>query len=117
MFAQNEIFNARWSEVGASSRPRFERYQPGVSANGPIRRDRTFIFGAIEYEHESAEEWSNVPADAVDVLNRALASPLYSTGGLTAFRGLYLTVMRGTDLSLKLNHQASEKDTISTRYA
>jgi hypothetical protein len=117
MFAQNEIFNARRTEVASSTRPQFRRYQPGVSANGPIRRDRTFISGATEYEHESAEEWSNVPEDAVDAINQALSSPLYSRSGLTALRGLYPTGTRGTDLSIKLNHQASEKDMFSTRYA
>jgi hypothetical protein len=61
MFAQNEVFNARQPEIASESRPRFRRYQPGVSANGPIRRDSTFISGAAEYENESAEEWSNVP--------------------------------------------------------
>ena len=60
MFAQNEIMNARRTEV-AADRPRFRRYQPGMSANGPLRRDRTFLAGAVEHENESAEEWSNVP--------------------------------------------------------
>ena len=98
-FGQNEITNAQQSEVAANSRPRFRRYQPGVSANGPIKPHRTFIAGAIEYESESAEEWSNVPL------------------GVPAYRGLYPTSTRGTELSLKLNHQAGEKDTFSTRYA
>jgi len=102
-FAQNEIFNARRTEV-AAARPRFRRYQPGVSANGPLRCDKTFISGAIEYEAESAEEWSNVSAAAAAVVPGA-------------YRGLYPTSTRGTDLSLKLNHQATARDTLSARYA
>lgn len=117
MFAQNELFNARRAEV-AATRPRFRRYQPGMSANGPLRRDRTFLAGAVEHENESAEEWSNVPGSALAEINRALASPLYSgTAGLRVLRGLYPTSTRGTDLSLKLNHQAGPLDTLSTRYA
>lgn len=102
-FAQNEIFNARRTEV-AAARPQFRRYQPGVSANGPLRRDKAFISGAIEYETESAEEWSNVSAAAAAVVPGA-------------YRGLYPTGTRGTDLSLKLNHQATARDTLSARYA
>jgi hypothetical protein len=98
MFAQNEILNARRTEV-AAERPRFRRYQPGMSANGPLRRDRTFLAGAVEHENESAEEWSNVPV----------------IPGTT--RSLYPTGTRGTDLSLKLNHQAGNRDTLNTRYA
>ena len=103
-FAQHEITNAQRTEVSSTARPRFRRQQPGVSANGPLRRDRTFIAGAVEYENESAEEWSNVSPTA-----------LASVPG--TYRGLYPTSTRGTEGSAKFNHQASEKDAFSTRYA
>ncbi|MBI2686558.1 MAG: TonB-dependent receptor [Acidobacteria bacterium] len=103
-FGQNEITNAQRSEVSTSTRPRFRRYQPGVSANGPLKQHRTFIAGAVEYESESAEEWSNVAADVVARIP-------------SAYRGLYPTSTRGTELSLKLNHQFNERDTLSARYA
>ncbi len=116
-FAQNEALNARRSEVETNVKPEFRRYQPGVSANGPLRRDRTFISGAIEHERERADEWSNVSGQAVDEINHALASPLFSNALVRPFQGLYDTSTRGTELSLKLNHQAGEKDTFSARYA
>ncbi len=103
-FTQHEITNAQRSEVASAKRPRFRRYQPGVSANGPLKAHKTFIAGAVEYESESAEEWSNVAADIV-----ARVPGLY--------RGLYPTSTRGTELSLKLNHQFNERDTLSARYA
>lgn len=103
-FTQNEITNAQRSEVAAATRPRFRRYQPGVSANGPLKAHKTFIAGAVEYESESAEEWSNVAANVV-----ARVPGLY--------RGLYPTSTRGTELSLKFNHQFNERDTLSARYA
>ncbi len=109
MFAQNEILNARRTEV-AAARPQFRRYQPGVSLNGPLRRDRTFLAGAVEYETESAEEWSNVPEPAVEAIQRSLP-----TVGI--LRGLYPTGASGADLSLKLNHQVGSRDTLNTRYA
>jgi hypothetical protein len=117
MFGQNEIFNARRTEV-AAARPEFRRYQPGVSANGPMRRDRTFIAGAVEHENESAAEWSNVPEPALAAIARALTTPLYvGARPLEVLRGLYPTGTRGTDFSLKLNHQAGNRDTLSARYA
>lgn len=103
-FAQNEFTNAQRSEVRSATRPRFRRYQPGVSANGPLRAHRTFIAGAVEYESESAEEWSNVAAAVVAKLPNL-------------YRGLYPTSTRGTEFSLKLNHQIGERDTMSARYA
>lgn len=116
-FAQHEKGNATQPEVTDGRRPRFRRYQPGVSANGPLRRDRSFISGALEHEKESAEEWSNVPVWAIERLNAALASPLYSGANLRLLRGLYPTSTRGTELSLKWNHQPNERDTFSARYA
>ncbi|MDX1979837.1 MAG: TonB-dependent receptor [Bryobacteraceae bacterium] len=117
-FAQNEVFNAVKPEVGDSFRPRFRRYQPGVSLLGPLRRDRTFVAAAIEHERESAGEWSGVPAESVPLINAALASPAFSraTAG-SVLRGLYDTSTRGTDLSSKLSHQFRDKDTFSARYA
>ena len=90
--------------MAANSRPRFRRYQPGVSALGPLRPHRTFIAAAVEYESESAEEWSNVAAGIADRLKNV-------------YRGLYPTSTRGTELTLKLNHQAGEHNTLSARYA
>lgn len=103
-FGQHEITNAQRSEVAASSRPRFRRYQPGVSAMGPIVPHRTFIAGAVEYEAESAEEWSNVAPGVAALLPQV-------------YRGLYPTSTRGTELSAKFNHTFSERDTMAARYA
>lgn len=117
MFAQNERLNARRTEV-AAARPQFRRYQPGVSANGPLLRDKTFLSGAVEHESESAEEWSNVPDGALARINRGLASNSFSASPLRAvLRELYPTGTRGTDFSAKLNHQAGAANAISSRYA
>lgn len=117
-FAQNELFNARKPDVESPSKPRFRRYQPGTSINGPIRKDRTFISAAFEQEFESSQEWSEVPADAVEAINTALAQPLYSNAAVrTALRGLFGAKSRGTDLSFKINHQASSANTLTARYA
>ncbi|MEZ5355629.1 MAG: TonB-dependent receptor [Bryobacteraceae bacterium] len=117
-FTQNEALNARKAEVAGAADPRFRRYQPGVSVLGPVRRDRTFFATAIEHERESAEEWSDVPAGAVAIMNRALASPEYSRAAVrSVLRGLYGTSTRGTEFSTKVNHQIDARDTVSARYA
>ena len=99
-FFQNEALNATRGEVDEALKPRFRRYQPGASALGPLRRDRTFIAGAVEYEHESADEFSNVPEGVPGVS-----------------RELYPTSTRGLDATTKLDHQFSATQTLSMRYA
>ncbi len=116
-FFQNEIFNARRPDIESASRPIFRRYQPGTSINGPIRKDRTFVAAAVETEWESDAEWSDVPQDALDAINRALAAPAFAGVGVhSALRGIFDSNMRATDASIKLTHQAGIHS-LSSRYA
>src|SRR5258708_34336244 len=76
-FGQNERLNARDAQSRSSAKPEERRYQPGVSLNGPIRRDRTFFSTALEQEWESGQEWAEGP-NALDEIHRALASPRHA---------------------------------------
>ena len=60
-FTQNEFANARNPEAAVDRNPEYRRYQPGVSLNGPIVRDRTFFSLALEQEWENSEEFSETP--------------------------------------------------------
>lgn len=118
IFGQNEVLNAQRPELDVHGRPRFRRYQPGISVLGPLKRDRTFFATAIEYERESAQEWSAVPQDAAAALNRALLRPEFARAPVrSVLRGLYDTGTRGIELSAKFNHQPNTKDTLTARYA
>ncbi len=110
-FFQNEMLNARKTEVDSGGRPRFRRRQPGVSVMGPFRKDSTFWAVAAEQEEESAQEWSETPSWAVDRINRILDQPG------RVFSGLYPTSQRGLDFTFKLNHQATDRDALALRYA
>src|SRR5258708_15680152 len=70
-FGQNERLNARDAEARSPTTPQERRYQPGVSLNGPIRRDRTFFSTALEQEWESGQEWSE-GSSALDAITHAL---------------------------------------------
>ncbi len=116
-FFQNESFNARRPDIESASRSLFRRYQPGTSINGPIRRERTFVAAAIETEWESETEWSDVPQDALDAINRALAMPAFAGSGVhSALRGIFDSKRRATDASIKLTHQVGIHS-LSSRYA
>ena len=99
-FAQQEQFNARNPEVKLDLRPEFRRRQPGVSLNGPLRKDRTFFSTALEQQWEVGEEWSDSPADVI---------------GLT--RGLFPTTENQTEFSLKGDQRLSARHSIGARYA
>ncbi len=117
LFVRNELFNARRADIDSLTRPRFRRYQPGTSISGPLRKDRTFIAAAIEGEWESEDEMSDVPTGALGPINRALASPEFSRAGVrSGLHGIFPAEMRGTDASVKLDHQAGVHS-FTARYA
>lgn len=107
-FTQNEFANARNPEAGTNANPRFRRYQPGASLNGPIRRDQTFFSLALEQEWESGEEWSDTPKRLAGI-----KSPLSS---VVPYRGLFPTDSSQTEFSFKANHQIG-RHSFSGRYA
>jgi hypothetical protein len=77
LFFQNEIFNARSplsSGLLTGSRPRFRRYQPGFALGGPVMRDRAFFYLALEQEHLSGEDQSEINSAARGRINAALAT-------------------------------------------
>ncbi len=108
-FAQNEFINARNPESQAAGKPRARRTQPGVSLNGPARRDRTFFSTAIEQQWESSEEWSEAPTNALTAINTRLSRPLE--------RGLFPAGGAQTEFSIKGNHHAGERHSLAGRYA
>lgn len=108
-FAQHEFINARNPEAQVNQRPRARRTQPGVSINGPARRDRTFFSTAIEQQWESSEEWSEVPSSALAAINARLTRPLE--------RGLFPASGAQTEFSFKGNHHANDRHSLAARYA
>jgi hypothetical protein len=117
-FTQNELFNARNPEALSPVRPRFRRYQPGASINGPIRKDRTFFSTAFEQEWESSEEWSETPESLLDAINHTLAGPEFSGSTVKSVqRGLFPASSAQSEFSFKFNHQAGTRHSLSARYA
>jgi len=117
-FTQNELFNARNPEALSPARPRFRRYQPGTSINGPIRKDRTFFSTAFEQEWESSQEWSETPEDLLDSINAALLQPKYSGSATRSVeRGLFPAGSAQSEFSFKANHQVGTAHSLSARYA
>lgn len=112
-FAQNERLQARNPEARVTERPKYRRYQPGISLGGPIKRDRTFFYSAIEWPVEDTEEWSESAGSTNDArINAALRGR-----GVQLRSGLFATSERGTEGSFKLAHTLPNYHQLSARYA
>ena len=117
-FYQNGGIGARKPEVPAGERNRLSRYQPGVSINGPIRKDKTFFSTAFESEWEAEQEWSETPGTALPRIRSLLNSSAFAKGIVKEpLSGLFGTATRGTEFSLKMSHLKDEHNTFSGRYA
>jgi hypothetical protein len=117
-FTQNERLNARNPESLSSRRPRFRRYQPGLSINGPLRPNRTFFATAVEQEWESSEEWSETFANLLGPINQALQWPDFANAAVRSVeRGLFPANSQQAEFSFKLNHQVTSAHSLSARYA
>src|SRR5436190_6212853 len=118
IFVQNELANARNAEVTEGPKNRFRRYQPGVSVDGPVRRDRTFIAALFEQSIESGEEFSDVSRSLLGPVNAALASPAFSRAGTRSVpRGLLPTGETDSESFFKLDHILTPNHTLTARYA
>jgi hypothetical protein len=118
MYLQNEFFNARSPEAESATNPRFRRYQPGASFEGPIQKDRTFFSAAFEEELESSQEFSEVGNGAVDAINRTLALPIFARSAVRQInQGLYPADSSSTEFAVKASHQINTANVASMRYA
>ncbi len=117
-FLQNEKLNARNPEVETGGRPLARKYQPGVSSGGPIQRDRTFFFFALEQSWENADEWSDAPRRVVGIINPALTGSAFANSGVrSVLPGLFSTGENDTEFSIKGTHLLNSGNTLTARYA
>lgn len=117
-FTQNELANARNPEDALPDKNRFRRYQPGVSVNGPVKRDRTFFSTSFEQQWESGQEWSEVPRTALTPIRSVLGTPAFARAAIQdPLRGLFDTGSRNTEFAFKGNHLLTAANNLGARYA
>jgi outer membrane receptor protein involved in Fe transport len=119
-FLQNERFNARgpFSDPLQQTRSRFRRYQPGGALGGPLKRDRSFIYVALEQEHLTAEDEAEINRAARARINSLLASgfaPRLSVRSLAG--GRFPVGLDETEVAGKLTYLAGSRNTLNFRFA
>src|SRR5207244_2547699 len=60
LFAQDGAFNARDLFETESGKPSFRRFRAGLALGGPIVKDRTFYYAALEHEHNRGQIGSHI---------------------------------------------------------
>src|SRR6266852_1088473 len=74
IFAQDGALNARDPFETESAKPSFRRFRAGSSLGGPIIKDRTFYYAAVEQEHNRGQVGSDIDPAVASSMNAFLAT-------------------------------------------
>src|SRR5262249_16840205 len=104
--------------TGADTTLRFRRYQFGGSLGGPIKRDRLFFYAALEGEHFSGEDESEIDPLTLSRINAALSSGIAPRSFVRSLASKsFPTGQDETEAAGKLTYLWSSRHTLNLRFA
>ena len=117
LFAQDSAFNARDPFETESGKPSFRRFRAGLALGGPIVKDRTFYYAALEQEHNRGQIGSDIDPTVASTINAFLATgavPGLATRQITT---AFSPIARAeTEAAGKLDHQLTKNTALMLRY-
>jgi len=118
LFVQNGALNARDPLTNETGAPDLSRFRAGLSAGGPIVRDRTFYYFAGEQEGAHGDDSSLIPPSLTGTINGILGSgafPRISTRAINP--GVFRVARAETEVSGRLDHHLGNKHSLLLKYA
>jgi hypothetical protein len=118
VFVQDGALNARDPFEVAAVKPALRRFRTGFALGGPIVKNRTFYYAAVEQEHLRGQESSDIDRNTVTAINALLAAGGFP-GIATRQVGTDLFPVAGaeTEAAAKLDHQITRDTSLMLRYA
>ena len=118
LFLQNGALNARNRFEAEHATPSLHRYRTGAALGGPIVKDRTFFYAAIEQEHNRSLEHSFITPASAAAINSILATGVFPRLVTRRINDDYFPASRAeTEASVKINHQITSRNALMLRYA
>ena len=117
LFAQDGALNARDPFLTESGKPSFRRFRAGFALGGPIAKDRTFYYAALEQEHNRGQIGSDIDPAVASTINAFLATGAFP--GLTTRQittAFSPTARAETEAAGKLDHQLTKNTALMLRY-
>jgi hypothetical protein len=115
-FVQNGALNGT-PPLGLNPyKPDESRVRTGVALGGPIQRDKTFYYVAAEQEMARGEDTNDLNPSTLATINSSIQryAPL---AGLTLQSGFFPTTDQETELSGRIDHSLTARESIMLRYA
>jgi hypothetical protein len=118
LFAQDGALNARDPFETESGKPSFRRFRAGVALGGPIVKDKTFYYAAVEQEHNRGQIGSDIDPTVASTINAFLATGAFSGLATRQITTAFSPIARAeTEAAGKLDHQLTKKTSLMLRYA
>src|SRR6266403_1432942 len=117
LFAQDGALNARDPFETEAGKPSFRRFRAGFALGGPVVKDRTFYYAALEQEHNRGQIGSDIDPTVVSTINGFLATgafPGLATRQITT--AFAPTARAETEAAGKLDHQITKNTALMLRY-
>ena len=118
IFGQDNALNARDPFESEAGKPYFRHFRAGVALGGPVVKNRTFYYAAIEQEHNRGQSGSDIDPGIAAAINTALATgafPGLATRQITT--GFFATSRAETEVAGRLDQQLTKNTSLMLRYA
>jgi hypothetical protein len=118
IFAQDASLNARDPFEDEPGKPSFRRYRAGFALGGPVVKDRTFYYVAIEQEHNRGQNGSDIDPAVASAINSFLATGAFPGLATRQITTTFFPISRAeTEAAGKLDHQLTKNTSLMLRYA
>jgi hypothetical protein len=117
VFVQNGALNARDPLTNETELPDLNRFRAGLSAGGPIIRDRTFYYVAGEQEGAHGDDSSLISPSIASAVNGVLGSAAFPNLAVRFINpNIFRIAHAETELSGRLDHQIADKHSLLVKY-
>src|SRR5215472_99529 len=118
VFVQKGALNARDPLTNETEPPYLNRFRAGLSAGGPVTRDRTFYYIAGEQEGAHADDSSLISPSVASEVNGVLGSGVFPRiTTRTINPDLFRTARGETEISGRLDHHLNHNQSLLLKYA
>jgi outer membrane receptor for ferrienterochelin and colicin len=117
LFAQDGALNARDPFETESGKPSFRRFRAGFALGGPVVKNKTFYYTAVEQEHNRGQIGSDLDPTVASTINAVLATGAFPGLATREITTRFSPIARAeTEAAGKLDHQLTTNTTLMLRY-
>ena len=117
LFAQDGALNARDPFETEAGKPSFRRFRAGFALGGPVVKDKTFYYAALEQEHNRGQIGSDIDPTVASSVNAFLATGALPSLATRRITTAFSPIARAeTEAAGKLDHQLTKDTALMLRY-